>query len=445
MWSSVQCGPDPLKASLQAIHQQQTLAEQSRPSIAAVGRGPFFHSTTASHPLLHQHSLVRQQPSQQRAAVPAWTTEYLHTQPPPTTVVFQPVPLHSAAVSSWLTEYSSFHHSRAAASSHDPSVAPLSLDDYSRTVAQRPLVSHTPHPVPVPSAAGHAHDRPFATARPPTTPTVASFAPSSQPYFHRPAASTPTWLPAPSPAIISAVPFSPAVAALHRPSTIDAAPFPFHSPQPVVAIANARQPSTLTSTHSSTTTVPPVASQLSTASNTSTAEADEYDTVVAARLHDALYGDEHELLDADFIDNGQWQHFKAPHDDTPLGISAHIVQLMNESGLHQQQPQQPQQRYIAEEMVAVAKGREERKDGAAAAAVQVGLLEYGSEWDASGRVWDWVVRGRQQEEEANHGQQSEGKLGMHVYETAASPIAAPAGASGVTGMGVDELLKEFYL
>jgi len=100
----------------------------------------------------------------------------------------------------------------------------------------------------------------------------------------------------------------------------------------------------------------------------------------------------------------------------------------------------PQQRYTAAERVE-GRGSEVRQKEVGG--VGVGVLEFGSEWDASGRVWDWVVRERQMEEAAEGGQEAEGAL----YGQAAAVSAAAAGAM-MTADGVGEMdvmLKEYYL
>lgn len=146
-------------------------------------------------------------------------------------------------------------------------------------------------------------------------------------------------------------------------------------------------------------------------------------------MHDALYGDEHELLDAHFIHDGQWQHYTPttpPPTTAPVGVSTHVLQQMYDTTTTQPPPQQ---RYTA-------RGEEERR-GEVGGGVEVGVLEFGSEWDASGRVWDWVVSERRMEE-AEMGQQLE----SDVYSKTVS-AAATVGAGSVVEM--DVMLKEFYL
>ena len=403
MWPSVQCGPDPLKASLYAIQQQQALAEQNRSTVPAAGH-PTFLSTASSRPLTHSHnqSLLPFQPNQQRVAASSWTDEYVRSQPP-LHAAARPVPLHAAPASSWLTEYTALH-SKAPPVHAVAAISPLSVVEYQRTQHRQQSATHSLSPAALPSLVtpGHQH--------------------SAQPHLsalHQQ----------------STVPYVPA--ALHRPivPTASIAPFSLHAAilhahhLPVVA-APARSPpvsapSTVPATSSPSTravcsTQPstPTATFQSPLQASSAAEAEDR-AREAARAHEALYGDEHELSDADFIHDGQWQHFTTPqppldeHHSTPstVGVSAHILQLMSQA-----QPP-PQQRYVAEDGGTGGKGgKDDRKE--TAAGVDVGLLEYGSEWDAGGRVWDWVVRERRRDEEK-------------------------AGTGGVDEM--DLLMKQYYM
>lgn len=417
MWSSVQCGPDPFKASLQAVHQQQALAEQTRSHTSAVGPHALPLSTASSRPLLHPHQSLRPQSSQQRTPLPPWADEYLHTQQPPSATAFHPLPLRSAAASSWLTDYSNFH-ARAPVPAGG-SVGPLSVDEYSRALAQHA------------SRAQH-----FASA--PSTTNL----------------SSPTHLPQPQLSALSpssVLHITATLTAFHQPFTAATVPFLSHFPQPA---AHHTLPSTsglpATAATAATIATPPLSTASDTAapsthahskhapSTAATADA-AYGAIEAARLHDALYGDEHELSDTDFIHNGQWQHYTPQHSDplplTTVGLSTHILQHMYDTA----QPP-PQQRYTAAERVE-GRGSEVRQKEVGG--VGVGVLEFGSEWDASGRVWDWVVRERQMEEAAEGGQEAEGAL----YGQAAAVSAAAAGAM-MTADGVGEMdvmLKEYYL
>ena len=239
-----------------------------------------------------------------------------------------------------------------------------------------------------------------------------------------------------------------------------------HTPQP--AIANL-QPQTaavasVTSANAITTT-PIVSHSSSTSDNTAVntpshsatshsatqaaAEAATYAATEAERVHYASYGDEHELSDADFIDNGEWQSFttsqhdnnendstqhSTSHTKTTIGVSAHILQQMTAPS-----QQAPQQRYTAtQDEVGVRRKEEEvrRKEAVAGVTgVDVGLLDFGSEWDASGRVWDWVVRERQREEETeSQPSLSEKEMDMMLASSATANMD-----------DTDAMLKEFYL
>ena len=404
MWSSVQCGPDPFKASLQAIHVQQSLAEQSRSSNSAVGHGSIPLSTASSRPLLHPQQLHRPHSSQQRASVSSWADEYQHAQQPSHNTPPHRLPLHSAPASSWLTEYSYFYPRQPV--SAISSAAALSVDEYSRTLAQHPIASHAHPTASVSHAISHSH-------QPPPQPHLSTI--SQMPLPQIPATLT----------------------AFHQPFATATATFQSHSPQPTLHNVLPTSASSLPSSApiASSTAHPSVAPLTSahSANQASTTAASDaaYSALEAARLHDALYADEHELTDADFIHNGQWQHFTTQHHDSPnltpatTGISTHILQQMTH----------PQHRYTAEAREGqVGSGVREGVVG-----VDVGELEFGSEWDASGRVWDWVVRERQSEEAAD---------GQHVEKMYSTPAAvttaeATAHAAGVGDM--DVLLKEFYL
>ena len=404
MWSSVQCGPDPFKASLQVIHQQHALAEQSRLPVSTVGRVPL--STASSHPLLYSRQSSRPQPSQQYASIPHWSDEYLRTQSPSHAA---PLALQPAPASKWLNEYSSFH-SRIVLSTN-PSVAPLSVDEYERSLAhQHPSRSPTPPHASVPSV---------------VRPILYSLSQPAIGVIPRPSLPLPTVT----------------LTALHRPPTATTAPIPYHSAHPAIhnfytsPIANSTPSTAAASPFAAplaSTTAAVKASTLTHSTSLPSTLASSVHThtaVEAARLHDALYGDEHELSDADFIHDGQWQHFTTPPQPTNqpqsplaahLGVSTHVIQQMTATTA-----QPPQQRYTTDPQIAAQKRLwEDRRD--AAAAVDVGVLEFGSEWDASGRVWDWVVQERQ-------------------LEAANEAHTNTATALGGDVDDMDAMLKEFYL
>ena len=398
MWSSVQCGPDPFKASLQAIHQQHALVEQSRASHSAVGHRAHPFSTASSRPLVHS-----QQPFQWRAPAPIWANEYLRSQPA-SSAAQSALPVHSGAASSWLTEYTSFHGCTPVAAGAP--VHLLNVDEYSRTLTQQPVAQQDAS---IAFAVSQTHQSPpqfGASFRPPAQ--YSSLTAVQRPF----AAATASF---PLQSLQPATHHVPHLPAIVSPlSTLNAPP----AVSPLSIVSTPVVPSTITRSHSSQ----PVTSAAS--------EAAQYAAVQEARLHEALYGDEHELSDAEFIHNGQWQHFTAhdnqAHSPEPahLGVSAHIIQQMTVS------PQPPQQRYIAE-----GEERDSRREKTETVGVDVGVLEFGSEWDANGRVWDWVVRERQAEE----AQQMED--GMYDKSITATAGVAPAGGLGE----MDVLLKEFYL